>query len=605
MIGHRPRTLLLGCLLSALPCSPVRAQAPPSAPQPVVEGELAQRIDAYLSALEGHGFHGLALLADADRVLLRGAYGSADPSGPAPADHPVRTDSVFTVGSITKQFTAAAIMKLVMRGEIRPEDPISDFFDDVPEDKQGITLHHLLTHTSGLRSDFAESDFETVGREEYARRAFQSQLAGAPGERYLYANSGFSLLAAVVEKVSGLSYEEFLQKELFEPAGMKETGYLLPRWAPERLLQGSVQGESWGTVVERWKEGGGVQWVLLGNGGIHSTLDDMLAWHRALSRNELFTPKIKDVMFSPNVSEGGRTHYGYGWSIESTPRGKLITHNGGNGIFATDYLRFAEDDLMFVISSNRSEASSIAASSVVRKILYGQEYHTPPSVVTLDEAEYKGCLGHFATSSGAPILVQRAGAALELTPTDAEGFALVFTPNPAVAARAASATERSARIVEASLLGEYETVQAAFGGQLAIDEVARMESGMWESLEAQLGALIDVVPLGAEYSRFGPRVVIALQCEQGTRYLRYAWEGDELAGIAVLEHMPSRRFMPESKESFVDYDIRRQTESRLRFEWGQGTEQATSLVFEDPRSGPEGSAHPVILPRSEASPEAR
>ena len=598
MIASAPKfCMLLGTLLST--------SAWPQSPATVVEGELAVEIDAYLSALEGHDFHGLALLADADRVLLRKAYGSADPSGPAASEHPVRTDSVFTVGSITKQFTAAAIMKLVMQGRVRTDDPIHEYFEDVPEDKRAITLHHLLTHTAGLRSDFAETDFELVDREEYARRALHSQLASKPGERYRYSNSGFSLLAAVVEKVSGLTYEEFLRKELFEPAGMSETGYLAPQWAADRLLQGSLEGESWGTVIERCKQAGGVQWVLLGNGGLHSTLDDMLAWHRALSGDDLFSPEIRRQMFTPHVPEGGGTHYGYGWSIEQTPRGKLITHNGGNGIFATDYLRFADDELMFVISSNRSEASSIAASRVVRRILYGQEYQMPPAIVALEEAEYEGCVGQFATSSGAPVLVQRAGAALQLTPTDAEGFALVFAPSPAVAARAASATERSARIVEASLLGEYEAVQAAFGGQMDIEEVARMEAEMWASLETQLGGLIDLLPLGADYGRFGPRVVIALQCEQGTRYLRYSWEGDELVGIALLDEMPGRRFLPESKESFVDYDIRRQTETRVHFDWEADGERAVALVFEGPETGKQGGAEEGRLPRSGEGVEGR
>ncbi len=148
---------------------------------------------------------------------------------------PLRTDSVYDLGSITKQFTAAAILTLEMQGKLAVTDLASKYLDGVPADKSAITLHHLLTHSSGLESDFSPSDYDPVGREEYVGRALQSTLLFAPGGGYEYSNAGYSLLAAIVEKVSGQPYEIYLTERVLKPAGMRETGYKLPTWVPDRV----------------------------------------------------------------------------------------------------------------------------------------------------------------------------------------------------------------------------------------------------------------------------------------------------------------------------------------------------------------------------------
>ena len=276
--GRGPGALTRTTLAALLLAAGTAGAEPPATPErstAVVQGDLGRKLDEYLSRLEALGYSGgLAVVKGGETVLLKG-YGQADREGGVP----MRPDSVFNLGSITKPFTAAAILRLQELGKLKTSDPIARFFDGVPEDKAGITLEHLLTHSSGLESDFSPTDYEPTTREEYVRRALASKLLFAPGQGYEYANAGYSLLAAVVEKATGKDYETALGELVLKPAGMTETGYKAPRWAKARIAHGYRDGEDWGTILGRIQEPGAPYWALRGNGGLHTTLADMVRWN--------------------------------------------------------------------------------------------------------------------------------------------------------------------------------------------------------------------------------------------------------------------------------------------------------------------------------------
>ena len=206
---------VLALVLALGGLSPAAAQD-----RPVVNGDTGRTLDEYLSRLERFGYSGGALAVRGKDVLLMKAYGLADRARGVP----LTTGSVYSLGSITKQFTAAAILTLEMQGKLSVTDPVSKYLDGVPADKAAITLHHLLTHSSGLASDFSPTDFDPVGRDEYVRRAVQSSLLFKPGEGYEYSNAGYSLLAAIVEKVSGQPYEVYLTETGAETGGHARDG---------------------------------------------------------------------------------------------------------------------------------------------------------------------------------------------------------------------------------------------------------------------------------------------------------------------------------------------------------------------------------------------
>ena len=265
-------------------------------------------------------------------------------------------DTAYDIMSMTKQFTAAAILKLEMMGELRVSDPMSKFVGPVPDDKRAITLHHLLTHTSGL-TDQLGGDYEALSREEMLDGALESELRSVPGSEYSYSNLGYSILAAIVEKASGTSYERFLTSHLFEPAGMRQTGYVLPEWKPDRVaVEYDKNGEPKGRPFDHpWAEDG-PYWNLRGNGGLLSTARDMFRWHAALEGDEVLSESAKDKMFEPHVpeEEGGESYYGYGWVVSPADEGRIVWHDGGNGWSLGVMARFPDQDAMVFWVSNHA-----------------------------------------------------------------------------------------------------------------------------------------------------------------------------------------------------------------------------------------------------------
>jgi CubicO group peptidase (beta-lactamase class C family) len=347
------RSILLPVAFTLLPYSatPSLGQSPEAVPA-AAEG-LKQRIDAYLERLHADGFHGsLLVVRDGDPLIDRGV-GLRDreaglANGPA---------TVYDIGSLTKQFTAAAVMKLADRGELDPHDLLSKHLPGVPEDKAAITLHQLLTHSAGF-PDALGGDYEPVGREAFVELALAAPLRFAPGSRYGYSNVGYSLLGAVVELVSGQSYERFLRDELLAPAGIAHTGYRLPDWSKAEIAVGyDQQGERWGTMLDHPWDADGPYWHLRCNGGLLSTTHDLFEWVMALHGGNVLGPSATAAVFQPHVVEGpvARSHYGYGWTIFRQPHGTpLITHNGGNGIYFADVLWAPDDGVFIALLSNAS-----------------------------------------------------------------------------------------------------------------------------------------------------------------------------------------------------------------------------------------------------------
>ena len=374
------RILLTGLLLLGAAAPPPFTDAelgkrlapalPPEGLTETVVGEAGKKADAWLAERAKAGFSGVVLAARDGKLVLAKGYGLADRE----AGTPFRVDSVVSIGSVTKQFTAAAILKLEQDGKLSVQDAIAKFYPDAPADKRGITLHQLLTHTAGLESDFA-GDYDPVDRDAYVGRILASKLRTTPGTTHFYANSGYSLLAAVVEKASGMPYETYLREKLFLPAGMKETGYKQPTWPPARVAVGYKGKDRWGTILEKTWLPDGPGWALRGNGGIHTTLADMVRWERVLEGDGgLLSAASRKKLFTAWTPEGpgAESFYGYGWAIFTTPRGgRLIAHDGGNGIFSFDFRRYLDDGLLVLTFGNASDSKAFRLSEDVARITLG------------------------------------------------------------------------------------------------------------------------------------------------------------------------------------------------------------------------------------------
>src|SRR6478672_108892 len=365
---------------------------------PTVAGPLGQRIDSYLARLAGLGFSGAVIVAKDDMIVLEQAYGLADRA----TGRRLTVDTPLLVGSITKQFTAAAIMKLEMAGKLKTTDTIVKYFENVPDDKKEITLHQLLTHSAGLESDYGSGDAEAVTRAEFVRRVFSRPLRTRPGDAYHYSNAGFSLLGMIIESLSGQSWEDFLHDQLWVPAGMDHTGAKLSRFTVDELPHGYANGEDRGNFVQDYAPDG-PHWNQRANGGVFSTVGDMYRWHLALQGDKVLSADARKKMFTPYVREGpdADTFYGYGWVIGKTPRNTtLIEHNGGNGVFSADFKRFVDDRVVVYMASNNAHMFAWQVSPVVTRMAFGAEIELPPPVAATSSAELQKYGGTYTTAGG-------------------------------------------------------------------------------------------------------------------------------------------------------------------------------------------------------------
>ena len=347
----------------------------------VVSGEAGAAIDHYLSTLTDVGFSGTVLLADRGKVVLHKGYGFADAAG----RKPVTTETVFDIGSLTKQFTSAAIMKLEMAGKLSTSDPINKYLSNVPADKSEITLHHLLTHTAGLGM-YSGGDYDVAPRDETISRIFGTPLQSRPGETFSYSNPGYSLLAAIIERVSGEPYEAFLRSHLFQPAGMRMTGYRLPKWESAHLARGYMDARDRGTPLDhRWAETG-PYWNLFGNGGMLSTTGDLHRWAQALQGEEILSAGAKQKLFTPALK-----NYAYGWRVAESAHGRHISHGGDsdNG-FSTNFNMYPERDAVVIVLTNRVPLGDfLFQRRIVKRItpaLFGEPLQTDPPVRPASDA---------------------------------------------------------------------------------------------------------------------------------------------------------------------------------------------------------------------------
>ena len=338
--------------------------------------ELPAKIDCYLTSLESLGFSGAIIVRIADNVVLRKGYGLANRE----TRRPYLPSTVQSHGSVTKQMTAAAILLLESRGHLSVSDLASDYLGPIPEDKKGITLHHLLTHASGLPGGLG-SDEEPVDSRSYVKRAMAVPLEFKPGKAYLYSNVGYSLLGLIVEEVTRKNYESFLRDEILMPAGLADTGYVLPNWNSDRLAQGYRNGQHWGLVYRRGWLTDGPGWNLRANGCLHTTVDDMGMWLSTVTGKGVFTPQLVRRWTEGRVQESqSDSQYAYGWVISDTAWGAMISHSGSNQIFSADFFWLSDLQLFVYIQGNTSLIPARGQRERILSAAFNKSFRMPPRI---------------------------------------------------------------------------------------------------------------------------------------------------------------------------------------------------------------------------------
>lgn len=349
--------LLVVALLVACGGSGTETSARVSPPAPVTTSAPDQSstsagplsLEARLTERLGPDFNGAVLVARNGEILFGEGFGMADAANGIPNALETR----FRIGSITKQFTAMGILILESRGLLTSTDPVCGYIDECPPGWEAITLEHLLGHTSGVFGFTELEDFDATQSAtpaETIERVAGIPLPWEPGQNYRYSNSGYVLLGMVIERVAGMSYEAFLEENIFAPLGMEDTGY---DHGTEGLAVGYRTGFEPASFVDMS--------VPYAAGALYSTVLDLLRWDEALYTDALVPAEYLDKRETALVSITDRAGYGYGYGVALGLEDgrRVVFHDGGINGFYTHYNRYPDDHLCVVILTNREDSPSL------------------------------------------------------------------------------------------------------------------------------------------------------------------------------------------------------------------------------------------------------
>ncbi len=387
-------SLVFGCVVLAQSPAPAPVAPPP---------DLAAKVDEYVAAqMKVNQFSGAVLIARDGKVLLSKGYGLAHRE----FDIPNTPQTKFRLGSITKQFTATAALLLEERGKLSTEDPLCKFLEPCPEAWKPVTVHHLLTHTSGIPSYTGMPDYRVqmthrVSPDQMIARFRDKPLDFPVGDRYRYNNSGYFLLGVIIEKASGMSYEAFLAENIFAPLGMKDSGYdhfetILPRRAAGYSLEkGAPVNSAYLDMGQPYAAG-----------SLYSTAEDLLTWDQALAGGKLLSAKSYEKMYTPF-----KNNYAYGWAVAPRFNRKTIGHGGGINGFSTMINRYPDDNVCFIVLSNLESANAGRISRDLEALYFGEKYELPRErvVARVDPRLYDAYLGKYELSPTFTITVTRDG----------------------------------------------------------------------------------------------------------------------------------------------------------------------------------------------------
>lgn len=346
---------------TAPPPEPAAAPLPPQLlPAAALDPAVTRAIDDYLNGqLAAGSFSGAVLVARDGNVVFSKGYGLSDAARGLPNTPQTR----FRLASVSKQFTAMAIMMLQAEGRLNVQDPVCGYVPNCPGAWGSITIHHLLTHTSGLPNytdfgDFGATEAIATTPDELIDRFRDLPLNFQPGELYSYGNSGYVVLGKIVEQVSGEPYDVFLQRRIFEPLGMLNTGY-------DRDSAG-ISGRAIGYSSPGIPAAPLDTTTLFAAGGLYSTVDDMFRWDQALAGGALLPSDLQSQMFRPF-----RNGYAYGWKVDSFFNRTVAFHDGLISGFATCILRFPSDRVTVIVLSNLEYAPAQGYAYDLAGILFG------------------------------------------------------------------------------------------------------------------------------------------------------------------------------------------------------------------------------------------
>lgn len=330
----------------------------------------ATEIDKLMSTLfDREQFNGAVLVAEKGEIIYRKAFGKANFQTGAD----FTPDTPSNIGSVTKQFTAVGIMILAERKKLSYDDPVSKYLPELSRSAHfsKITLRDLLTHTSGI-PDYGDLGIDDSGLDQkglIAALLKKEDALAKPGLKYRYSNPGYALLGIVVERVSDKRFDEFMEQEIFKPAGMNNT--FVYESHGKKNAQTAVGYGQFGQVDD------GGPTAIPGDGGIYSTVVDLFRWDQALYTDRFVLQSALVEAFSPGKVEEGTSTYGFGWNIATETGNKYLWHQGNNAGFRAFIGRRLADRVTVIMLTNKGNSKRLDINAAIQNILAGKPYVLP------------------------------------------------------------------------------------------------------------------------------------------------------------------------------------------------------------------------------------
>jgi CubicO group peptidase (beta-lactamase class C family) len=550
---------------------------------PAQQSRPSDPLRSYLESSARFGFSGSVLVAKGGKVVLSDGFGLAD------REKKVRCtkDTLFEIASATKPFTAVAVLQLEADGKLSSSDPIGKHLPGVPAGFEGVTIHHLLTHTSGMPRSAGS------GRGPDLQAAVAAYLsvkpARQPGAAYEYWNGGYALLAGIVERASGGSYMDWCRKRIFEPAGMKSSGFTGDALDQARVAVGhDVPGTAPRRATDHpYDESYG--WHYRGMGGLVTSVEDFYRFDRALRDDTLLPAKAREKLFKPAL-EG----YACGFQVTNQPR-RRVGHGGSVRGFHCDFARYPDDDTCIVVLLNGVLIPPFVIEEILRSLLLGTptRYAKPPPTVDWPADKLEALAGSYESSPGERIVVRVADGCLRL---GAEGPATMRELSTsafgaALAPADPAFIERARTIVRALSNGDVGPLGDRLAPGIPGSWPARVKTSLWPDRTASLGALSGVRCVGSIHQGASTTILLALDFDRGGVRLKVVFKGDLLQIFDL--HGP---------DFLADAFAAPAPDGRLvRYHW-QGAPAAPISVTRDSSGRPtalrfESSGTPVIYKR--------
>lgn len=486
--------------------------------------------DMYLSQLTPFGFTGTVLIAEDGEITLRKGYGLADKTTGAPNT----PDTIFGIGSITKLFTAFAVLQLHERGLLNVDDTLSHYFENLPAEKQNITIRQVIYMEAGL-ADYhdTEGDFQPMTRDEAETIILNTPLIDEPGNAYHYSNSGYTLLAILIEKVSGQPYPEFVRDNILTPLGMNRTGFWGESFENMAFTENAYNGYN-------SPAGWGHSWVVVGNGGMVSTPGDLYFFLQ-----EMLTPTL--------ISEALLKEF---YPLE---RGFFAAGGGGGSDFVAVMGYDPVENITLIGATSERTFNIEALTPILLDIAKGETVNFPPETIELAAETLEKYVGTYALNDDETLEITLEDGNLYVNATGQAGVNLLLGEGAFE-----SPIDQTSQVLASASEGDFAPFAAA------LETPPQEVEAMWADFESQNGTFQSFEILGAAPGEISEIATLTrLNFENGTLYLYLSWSEDVIGEILIMpaaRPLLKQRFLPQSETEFVTFSLHTDQNPVITFE---------------------------------------